>query len=120
MTHFSIPLLRRGNAFLPRPLAPSSMECDVTEAKPCLRCGQSISRKVMATAKYCSAECRQRCAKEAYEKRQKRPLDAFGKLGMIAAQAQYWRAVSQRPRRSEAGFSKPRRSRSKTPAVDFW
>src|SRR6516162_11559844 len=91
MTHFSIPLLRRGNAFLPRPLAPSSMECDVTEAKPCLRCGQSISRKVMATAKYCSAECRQRCAKEAYEKRQK-----FGKLGMIAAQAQYRRAVSQR------------------------
>ena len=59
----------------------------MTEAKTCLRCGQSIRRKVMATAKYCSAECRQRCAKEAYEKRQKRPLDAFGKLGMIAAQA---------------------------------
>ena len=57
----------------------------MTEAKTCLRCGQSIRRKVMATAKYCSAECRQRCAKEAYEKRQKRPLHALGKLGMIAA-----------------------------------
>src|ERR1700746_660014 len=50
----------------------SSMEYDLTEAKTCLRCGQSIRRKVMATAKYCSAECRQRCAKEAYEKREKR------------------------------------------------
>jgi hypothetical protein len=102
MTHFSIPLLRRGNAFLPRPLAPSSMECDVTEAKTCLRCGQSISRKVMATAKYCSAECRQRCAKEAYEKRQK-----FGKLGMIAAQAQYRRAVSHRGDRSRLQQTTP-------------
>jgi hypothetical protein len=41
----------------------------------------------MATAKYCSAECRQRCAKEAYEKRQKRASapSASGRQSLTAS-----------------------------------
>ena len=37
--------------------------------KMCARCGQLINRRVMATAKYCSAECRQKTALEAYRAR---------------------------------------------------
>jgi hypothetical protein len=42
--------------------------------KKCLRCGEPVQRKVMMTAKYCSAECRAKSARDSYIKRQRASL----------------------------------------------
>jgi hypothetical protein len=41
------------------------------EPKRCLRCGSMVRRKVMLTAKYCSADCRQKVASARYRKAEK-------------------------------------------------
>jgi hypothetical protein len=67
----------------------------VWEGKYCARCGLIMNRKVMLTAKYCSAECRQKSAKEAY-------IARHGKSRLMAVEG-YPRGAPRKPLRELLG-----------------
>lgn len=81
--------------------------------KACLRCGQPVQRRVMLTAKYCSAECRQQSAKEAYNRRHRNDGQAKEKEGCASGE------IQKQPRPSSSyGRAGGMRSEMLIPACD--